>query len=195
MKKNITLTVLSTALLVLALVSTLFLNDVWGDRVAQVITLCTAVIGSIALFFQFKRDKDINESNFVLSFWQSFSNKIELQKIMLKCDDMRLGKESSFTEEDYFWIVTYAQWLETLSSLINRKILSFNTINDMYNYIFFVFVNNPYVQKIELEPNKEYYQGIYSAYVEWVEYLKKNNKEILGQNTPLIRDINSTKRK
>lgn len=189
MKKNVTITILSTCLLVLALCCTLFLDDTWGNRVAQVITLCTAIIGSVALFLQFKRDKDINESTFILDFWKAFTENSDLQRVMLKCDAMRLGKKSSFTDDDYFTIVTYAQWLETLSSLINKKVFSFDAINDMYNYLFFVFVNNEYVQKIELEPNKEFYQGIYTAYAEWVKYLNKKKLNILGKETSLIKDI------
>ena len=93
---------------------------------------------------------------------------------MLKCDHMRLTNK-----DDYFDIVTYAQWLETLSSLINRNIVNFAVIDDMYNYLFFVFVNNKYIQEVELMPSQKFYKGIYEAYSSWVNYLNKKNKEIL----------------
>ncbi len=185
MAKNKSLTILSVFLLIFGLFSTLFLDDVWGSRVSELITLSTAIIGAVALFFQFKRDKEINQANFVVQFWNSFSSNENLQKIMLKCDHMRLTGENTFKKEDYFYIVSYAQWLETLSSLINRNLFKFQVIDDMYNYLFFVFVNNKYVQEVELAPAQEFYKGIYKAYNNWVKYLKKNNREVLCGDTPL----------
>ena len=166
-------------LLIGGLFATLLLDDVWGSRVSELITIGTAIIGAVALFFQFKRDKEINQANFILEFWKSFSGNEKLQKIMLKCDEMRLTNKNTFTKDDYFDIVTYAQWLETLSSLINRNIVNFSVIDDMYNYLFFIFVNNKYVQKVELIPSQKFYKGIYKAYNDWTTYLKKNNKEII----------------
>lgn len=174
MNKNKGLTWLAVLVLLCGLFSTLFLDDVWGSRVSEIVTISTAIIGAVALFFQFKRDKEINQANFILEFWKSFSENEKLQKIMLKCDHMRLTNK-----DDYFDIVTYAQWLETLSSLINRNIVNFAVIDDMYNYLFFVFVNNKYIQEVELMPSQKFYKGIYEAYSSWVNYLNKKNKEIL----------------
>lgn len=179
MSRNKSLTIFSVFLLIGGLFATLLLDDVWGSRVSEVITIGTAIIGAVALFFQFKRDKEINQANFILEFWKSFSGNEKLQKIMLKCDEMRLTNKNTFTKDDYFDIVTYAQWLETLSSLINRNIVNFSVIDDMYNYLFFIFVNNKYVQKVELIPSQKFYKGIYKAYNDWTTYLKKNNKEII----------------
>lgn len=179
MSRNKSLTIFSVFLLIGGLFATLLLDDVWGSRVSELITIGTAIIGAVALFFQFKRDKEINQANFILEFWKSFSGNEKLQKIMLKCDEMRLTNKNTFTKDDYFDIVTYAQWLETLSSLINRNIVNFSVIDDMYNYLFFIFVNNKYVQKVELIPSQKFYKGIYKAYNDWTTYLKKNNKEII----------------
>lgn len=188
MKKTKLITITCTFLIVAGIFSTLFLSEKIGDRVSQIITISTALIGAVALFLQFKRDKDINESSFILEFWKSFSQNDDLQQIMLKCDNMLNNKENQFVKEDYSSIVKYAQWLEAFSSLINRKVVSINSINDMYNYMFFVFTNNQYIQKLELEPNKEYYNGIYHAYAEWIKFLNKKNLPIIGKDHPLIKE-------
>ena len=179
MSKNKSLTWLAVLVLLCGLFSTLFLDEVWGSRVSEIVTISTAIIGAVALFFQFKRDKEINQANFILEFWKSFSENEKLQKIMLKCDHMRLTGENTFNEDDYFDIVTYAQWLETLSSLINRNIVNFSVIDDMYNYLFFIFVNNKYIQEVELVPSQKFYKGIYKAHADWIKYLKRKDKEIL----------------
>ena len=62
MNKNKSLTIFSVFLLIGGLFATLLLDDVWGSRVSEVITIGTAIIGAVALFFQFKRDKEINQA-------------------------------------------------------------------------------------------------------------------------------------
>ena len=186
MKKGRLVTFISIFVLCVSLFATLVLEDGIANRIVEVVTVITAVIGAIALYLQFKRDKNINESGFLLEFWKNFSENPQLIAIQRKCDDDISSKKTHFTEEDYDGILMYAQWLEALCSVINRDMLSFDFIDDMYNYMFFVFVNNKYVQKKEILPNYKYYQGIIKAYSLWVKYLKKHNKEIMLEQNSLI---------
>jgi len=178
-KKSTFITIGSIFLLCIGLFSTLILDDGIASRIAEIVTVITAVVGAIALYLQFKRDKSINEANFLLEFWKSFSENQHLISIQRKCDEDMYSKKTHFTNEDYEDIITYAQWLEALCATINRDVLMFDFIDDMYNYMFFVFVNNKYIQKVELLPNIKYYQGIFKAYNSWVKYLKKHKKEVM----------------
>ena len=77
MKKNIIITSISTFLIAVALIVSLFFDDAIGGRVSQIVTLITALIGAAALFVQFVRDKKINQASFVLDFSKSFYGKVE----------------------------------------------------------------------------------------------------------------------
>ncbi|MBE7076308.1 MAG: hypothetical protein E7374_00230 [Clostridiales bacterium] len=189
MKKQSLITFSSIFLICIGLFSTLLLDESLGSRIAEVITLITAVVGAVALFLQFRRDKDINEASFLLEFWNNFTETPDLIDIQKKCDDDIRRKTSSFTKDDYKGILTYAQWLEALSTTINRDILAFNFIDDMFNYMFFVFVNNKYVQKVEILPNIQFYNGILTAYKSWTKYLKKHNKSILLEENALDKAV------
>ena len=194
MKRGRLITFFSIFLLVIGLFSTLILDDGIAGRIAEIVTVITAVIGAIALFLQFKRDKNINEARFLLEFWKNFSDKPQLIYIQRKCDEDIQSEKTNFTEEDYDGILMYAQWLEALCSVINNGMLSFNFIDDMYNYMFFVFVNNKYVQEKEILPNSKYYQGIIKAYSLWVNYLKKHKKEVMLEQNSLSEALNSYKK-
>ena len=185
MKKGKLITILSTLLLIMGLFSTLFFNEYLGGRILEVVTVATAVIGAVSLFFQFKRDKAINEASFIMEYWKNFSENDKFQNIMLKCDPKVSGKEYTFTKEDYFDIVRYAQWIEAISSMINRNVVSLSAVDDLYSYLFYIFVNNKYVQENELLPNKDYYQGTYKAYKVWSNYSKKHNNTIPGVENSL----------
>lgn len=195
MKKSKIITIISILVLSISLFSTLVLDEGFANRIAEIVTVITAVIGAVALFLQFQRDKDINESSFMLEFWKSFSENDTSIAIQKKCDQDINSKNTHFVKDDYDGILVYAQWLETLSAVINRNVLSFDFINDMYGYIFFVFVNNKYIQKTELLPNIKYYQGIVKAYKTWEKYLTKHNKEILLSENSLLKAIEEYEKK
>ena len=184
MRKAKTITIVSCILLCIGLLSTLLFEDEIASRIAEVMTLITTVVGAIALYLQFKRDKEINKASFLLEFWKSFSESPSLQSVMQKCDKQLNNQPVEWTEEDYDSIVLYGQWLEALSSVINKDILTFEFINNMYNYCFFVFVNK-YIQEKELLPNKPYYQGIITAYRAWLKYLRKHKLHIMLEENSL----------
>jgi len=195
MKKNKVITITSIFILCISLFATLVFDDGLASRIAEIVTLITAVIGALGLYLQFKRDKEINEASFLLEFWKSFAENEQLVGIQQKCETDTQEKQSVFKDSDYKGILMYAQWLEALSAIINREILSFDFIDNMYNYMFFIFVNNKYIQEKELLPNIEFYQGILKAYESWVTYLKKKNKKILLEETSLQKAIAEYKRK
>ena len=161
MKKNIIITSISTFLIAIALIASLFFDEVIGGRISQIITLTTALIGAAALFVQFVRDKKINEASFITNFSTTFYDPIDLGRIMNKIDSTNISGKQQITKEDYNDIVTYLQWCETLASLVLENVISIKSINALFAYRFFLITNNETVQKMEIVPNKEYYQEIY----------------------------------
>ena len=191
MKKGKIITIISVSILCLSLFSTLVFSEGFASRLCEVITLVTAVIGAVALYLQFRRDKEINEANFLVEYWKIFTENDSLLDIEMKCEYDLKNKKTAFNEGDSKSIALYAQWLESLSAIINREMLSFDFIDNMYNYLFFVFVNNKYIQQTELLPNWEYYQGIIKTYDKWVKYLKKHNKKIIMEENGLDKALAS----
>jgi len=69
-------------------------------------------------------------------------------------------------------LVNYLVHLEGVAALVNNGVLRISAINDLMAYRFFIAVNNPVVQELELRPFKEYYKGIYRLYPEWAKKMK-----------------------
>lgn len=69
-------------------------------------------------------------------------------------------------------LVNYLVHLEGVAALVNNGVLRISAINDLMAYRFFIAVNNPVVQELELKPFKAYYKGIYKLYPEWAKMLK-----------------------
>lgn len=180
-------TIISCLLLTVALCSAFFLNNVLSSVIIDIVTVVTALIGAIALFFQFKRDKDINQAEFIINLGVDFYDQKGPKEIMNKLEKYRKSKSHSgiFTKEDYDDIVSYLQWCEELAFVINKGVLKISDIDDLMSYRFFLITNNEYIQKLELIPEREFYRGIYKLHKEWVEYKRKKNLYILGEDTSL----------
>lgn len=186
MKKNKSITIISIILLSMALIGSLFLDDVIGSKISNVVTIITAIIGAVALFFQFKRDKDLNEAGFVVDYSVQFYDIYNLQDVLNELENCRKDKKYKIDMDRYYKdIVGYLQWLESLAALVNSKILSIEKIDDVLSYRFFLIVNNKQIQNYEIIPCRTYYRGIYNLYRTWSNYKKKNNLEIIFESNEL----------
>ena len=174
------------ALVILAAIVTTSVFDI-GNDITNTIMASTAVIGALGIYMTFRKDKKISQATFMTTFSYQFYDQAELKAIMSKLEKYRRGNKACLTEKDYDDIVAYLQWCEELASLINNKVFSFDTIDDLFSYRFFLITNNEYVQKTELIPEKEFYRAIFTAYEAWTKYKNKKNLPIMMADTPLIR--------
>lgn len=186
MKKSKSITVIGITLLSVALVGSLFLDDVIGSKISNIVTIITAIIGAVALFLQFKRDKDLNEASFIVDYSVQFYDIYELQDVLNELENCRKDEQYKIDMDKYYKdIVGYLQWLESLAALVNGKIIPVEKIDDVLSYRFFLIVNNKQVQDYEIIPCRAYYHGIYNLYNIWSNYKKKNGLEILFEKNEL----------
>lgn len=180
-----------------ALVGSLFLDDVLGARISNIVTIITAIVGAVALFIQFKKDKDLNMASFVIDYSVQFYDIYNLNNILNELEKCRVDKDYKLdVEKNYQDIVAYLQWLESLAALVNTNLLTIEKIDDVLSYRFFLIVNNKQIQEAELIPCKEFYRGIFKMYKEWSAYKKKKGLFIIFEenelsNYPEYKEINN----
>ena len=61
-------------------------------------------------------------------------------------------------------LISYLVYFEGLSVSVQRKIISMNSMDDLFSYRFFLAFHNPVVQKLELKEYSHYYRGCYVLY-------------------------------
>lgn len=153
------------------MVGTIFLPDDIGGRIANIITIITAIIGAVALFVQFKKDKELNKANFMLEYNKTFYNDYNLTDLFNVLDNYESSPEKSFDYDKYQGdVARYLQWLESIASLIERGVIDFYMMDNVLAYRFFIFVNNPIIQEKELIPYYKYERGIFYLYEKWHKY-------------------------
>lgn len=187
MKKSKTMTyVLIIIVIIMLMVSSLFSeNEYMIDKIITIITTATAMIGAIAIFIQFKKDKNINQANFILNYGKYFHEVKGNDEINEKLEKYQQGQKDIFNESDNMGIINCLVWCEGLSVLIQDGTLELCKIDNLFSYTFFLIVNNEYIQKHELVENAEYYKGVYALHRIWTDYKRKTRQPILNEEIDL----------
>jgi len=148
------------------------------ETVKDLIGSITAIIGVIAIWYQMKRDKDLTEAEFINNLNNTFTTNPDIKYIFAKLQNNRGSKADPFIDEDMIKVVDYLTFFETISNLIQRHVLNFEMINDLFSYRFFIIIHNIHIQDREIIPDNSYYGNLYTLHKLWVHYRKKNNLDI-----------------
>ena len=134
----------------------------FGDKIIDIdgletkIAMITAIIGVVALWFQFKREKDFAEAEYILNLNSAFAENPNIKDIYNKLVKYRDTKQDQFTMEDKNNLMEYISFFSPIANLVSRGILSYKTINGFLSFRFFAIMNNPQVQQIATIPQSPY---------------------------------------
>jgi len=160
------------------------------ESLSSIITIVTAVLGILAIWYQLKKEHDISRAEFIITLNTTFSENENISIIYkkLKLDRDTLGIE--FTAEDGRLMGEYVMYFETMSYLINERIVDIKMVDDLFSGRFFVFVNHLHAQQYQLR-----YSGvmisIFELYCNWYNYRKKKGKQELFPKHQLHHELES----
>jgi len=187
MKKNISILTFVGIVLIMAGLVVGAVFDRTKD-ITNIISVSSTMIGIFAVFYQFVKDKRLNQAafmvNFNTQFYKSERKNVELLDYFDKLYDDPDSVEA-LTEKDLDMISPYSAWLSILCALIMRRVFNFKLINDMFRYKFFMFMNNKDVQRLEIEKFPELYAPHFEVYHDWCLYQQKHNMKELNEDTAL----------
>lgn len=113
----------------------------------------------------------------------------EMKKIKT-VSDIKLELDLDIDSHERQELVNYLVHLESVASLVNTRTLRLEAISDLVAYRYFIAVNNPYVQKYELIPYKEYYAGCYKIYNKWKKLMEDKNMTVpMGKNGGIFKEF------
>lgn len=164
--------IISTTLIVIGVIISSFLTE-YSNTISTIVTTVTAIIGAVALWIQFKKDKQINEASFIVEFYQSFYEQERNIKVLNELDKKYSQETYKSLKTMASDVLNYLTWIRTLCDLINRKVLSYESIDEIYSYKFFMILNNKEVQEMEIYKHADLYKLIYRTHKGWTLYRKK----------------------
>ena len=186
-KRNNLIITIAIFVIVICLTLSLFIENEIGSKITEIVTLLTALVGAIALFVQFKKDKDLNQATFIMEFSKAFFDSYNCKEVFLEINRIYgTEDEDSFDFKKYEGsIIDYLLWIESLSAVVMDNVVSIKNIDRALNFRFFVLANNKTVQQNELVKYKQLYKGTYALYDLWYKYRKKKHLEIPREDNSL----------
>ena len=158
------------------------------EWLTETIATIIAIITVVAFWLEYHENKLLNEAQFIMELNEQFLSNSnlsdvewELEKYYNRSRKNTLTKEYEKEFEDQFdleererqHLVNYLVHLEGIAALINNGVIHLDAIDDLMSYRYFVAVNNPIVQKLELLEYPDYYKGCIGIYDAWVNELQK----------------------
>lgn len=184
----------NTFMLILLIIFMSILVSIFGiymdEPPSSIITILTAILGVLAIWYQLKKEHDISRAEFIFMLNTTFAENDNISTIYkkLKLDRDMPGIE--FTPDDGRLMGEYIMYFETMSYLINEKIVDINMVDDLFSGRFFMFMNHLHTQEYQLR-----YSGImitiFELYCNWYNYRKKKGLPELYPNHQLHHELSS----
>ncbi len=83
--------------------------------------------------------------------------------------------KKNLVSEEYQRIVNYLVYLEAFVPLILNEQLHLEEVDDLFGYRYFIAMNNPVLQEMELFRERPYYRGCFKVYDDWVKHREKDS--------------------
>jgi hypothetical protein len=152
----------------------------------------TAIIGAYYIWLEFRRSRDLEEANFILTLNENFNSNSSIQdasKVVRKSDqtlnekyflsrsDEEKSKYLYINDDENFKLMPYFTFFETMNLLIKRKIIDISIIDELFTLRFFEAADNPVIQDIKIATFKHHYINIYELHNKWRNYKILNHKK------------------
>lgn len=195
MKKNREAKYYIAIVLVVALylIAVYFSEDV--STLSTVLTTVTALIAAVAFWMQLKRSENLDEANFIMDLNDQFLTNEEMTAVEhaleLYFNQVTEGREPALElvlerhHPDCQKLINYLVYMECLAALVKRDVMHLGVIDDLFAYRFFIAVNNPEVQKFELLPYANYYQGCFELAELWTRQWRRKGRTLPLDSTAL----------
>lgn len=162
---------------------------------ADVIMTALALVAAVTFWVEYKTNSDINEAKFILELNNQFISNDQLKNVEWdlekyyadyrnnKCAEERdalFRLKYSFNAPERQDLINYLVHLEGIATLICFHQLRLKQVSHLIAYRYFIAVNNPVVQELELLPDcyREHYQGIIKVYKNWEKHLSAEKIKI-----------------
>lgn len=130
------------------------------------------LLGVLFAVKQLSDTKKLNESQLVMDLNNEFISNPNMLEIERQLEMYFIGK-GNLNNLKIFWasstkgrqnLISYLVYFEGLSVSVQRKIISMESMDDLFAYRFFLAFHNPFVQQNELLDYIHYYRGCFVLY-------------------------------
>ncbi len=139
---------------------------------------------------QLRDSKELGKATFVMELNRTFVDNEDymfLYNVMQDCLDGKCPHRASGAcpidckdcefEIPKSKISNYLTFFETIYILVKNGDISFEILDDLFAYRFFLGVHHPLIQEAKLRPQPKNFENIFALEREWLAYRKKKGKD------------------
>lgn len=178
--------VVALVVTILSLVKKIVAYDESAISIAISAFETAGLLGSLIIATQQLADsKEIARADFLVELNRAFTENegnIQLYTALQECLDCDCTHSGTCTEEGKcelkfpkVIVSNYLTFFETVYLLILNGVISFDMIDDLFAYRFFIAVHSKFVQQAKLAPQPENFKNIFCLEYEWLQYREKKN--------------------
>lgn len=166
----------------------------FGDHINQYLGTIGLVASVLIVIYQLSSENDVTLGSFILELNAGFTGNERIQRAYtkLKLYEGTMDEAYRILEEDRADLDEYLVFFETISVLNKKGVISLKTLDEMFGFRFFIAMNNPYVQEVEIFPTGlKNYEALIELYKEWYKFrVKKGGMDNLPlSETALMKRI------
>ncbi len=179
----ISLITLCVALLISMFFVYLFTNV--SNVFADIVTLLATVIGAFASVVEYKKNSAIDLCNEIVTAYAQFIDVPTNKLIQYKLECIKRRNVNLFTKDDITSIRNYLCYFNGIAlDLLNNNV-KISNINTLLGYRFFLIMNCPYIQDLEIIPNAQAYIPCIKLHNKWRIWSLKHGFKRSGDATSL----------
>ena len=158
--------------------------------VIDVITFITTLTGVVSVYVEYRKNKALSLTNNLITIYSDFNDIETNRQIQYKLEVLKRRDVNLFTNDDITAIRIYLKFFLLFSPMFINNVVSFKKINSILGYRFYLIMNNPYIQDLEIIPNAGSYKGCITMHYLWNQWSKKHNFVRSGDKFSLEKRFN-----
>lgn len=152
---------------------------------ADIVTLLATVIGAFASVVEYKKNSAIDLCNEIVTAYAQFIDVPTNKLIQYKLECIKRRNVNLFTKDDITSIRNYLCYFNGIAlDLLNNNV-KISNINTLLGYRFFLIMNCPYIQDLEIIPNAQAYIPCIKLHNKWRIWSLKHGFKRSGDATSL----------
>jgi len=180
--------------LIMALLAVIYLcgKYIFGlDWFSELFATLIAIVAAVAFWLEYNENKLLNEAQFITDLNEQFLANEKMSNMEWELEIFYNHYRKNELSEEYLKefrdkydlnnpqrqnLVNYLVHLEGIAALIKNGIVHIDMIDDLMSYRYFLAMNNPVIQELELLAYPDYYKGCIGIYDEWTKHMVEKEK-------------------
>lgn len=145
-----------------------------------IFSLAVTLLGTIFIAVELKNGQNVTCSDMLIDLNNYFHDSDRLMKVYEALET----KVDNPEDCAHVWdgvrdveIAQYATFFENLFLLYRNEVASIEDLDDLFGYRFFIFMNNPYIQKNYILPTSSSYVQLFKLYEAWIKFRKRKDSD------------------